>query len=281
MATELFNGFLRLGNFPLDQSSVFQNFTDAYNYAATNETAYLGQVIAVVDSIEEEVSIYTLTFPSDGFEGRYELVGIASGDSAIRLINGKAPDEDGVVTLYGTDIQISESDAKTIAEALSILSSITETETEITFSKTVVVERLTGLNTSLIGQPTDAINLQYLNSSIDNSLIGSTKTVKAILTNTGRAYADEYFDFPVDSVIRKVRVDITQAYSITDITLSIGGLIVVSPSDIFETEIGTYIVETDKVITTTGPLIATLSAASATGAAKVFIDYILNPYDNN
>ena len=67
MATEIFNGFLRLSNFPLDKSSVFESFADAYNYAATNETAYPGQIIAVVDYTEQAVSIYTLTFSERRF----------------------------------------------------------------------------------------------------------------------------------------------------------------------------------------------------------------------
>jgi len=280
MATELFNGFLRLNNFPLDGSSVFYNYADAYNYAASNETAYAGQIIVVVDSLEKIVSVYVLTFPSDGFEGNFELVGVSNDSgSNIRIVNEKVPDENGKITLYGTDIQVSEEDARNLIEILNTFISIIDAGT--ISLEMVSASRVTGISSGNIQQLSDAINLEYLQTSIAVAGIGDIKTVKAILSNTGRAYGIEYFDFPVNSVIRKVRVNITEEYSPTDITLSIGELNIVDADEIFETEIGSYIVEADKKILNSGPLIATLSSPSSTGSAIVYIDYITNPYDNN
>jgi hypothetical protein len=74
--TEIFNGFLRLSNFPLDKSSVFSNLIDATNYAANNKTAYAGQLIAVINEDAKDVAIYTLTFPSEGSSARFILVEI-------------------------------------------------------------------------------------------------------------------------------------------------------------------------------------------------------------
>ena len=285
MATEIFNGFLRLGNFPLDKSSVFESFADAYNYAATNETAYPGQIIAVVDYTEQAVSIYTLTFPSEGFEGNFELVGVSNGDgSSIRLVNGKAPDVEGLITIYGTDIQISETDARSLSSLLDVIDAIDASGNTnfITFNKPIVVERITGLIKGQIQDPTDAINLEYLQDSIETATIGLTRTVKAVLNNTGRAFDDTYLDFPVGSRITKVRIDITEPYDTsTNITLTIGGTVIAEPDDIFENEIGSYIIESNKQITTSGPLIATLGSLSTGGAAIVLIEYLENPYDNN
>jgi hypothetical protein len=284
MATELFNGFLRLGKFPLDGSSVFQSFADAYNYAATNETAYAGQIVVVVDQTAQTVSVYTLTFPSEGFEGNFELIGVSNnGDGAnIRTINSKSPDSEGIITLYGTDIRISETDARLLSTVLSAIESISGEGETIQFSKPIVVSRITGLVTGQIQNLTDAVNLQYLQTSINTAIIGVTKTVKAVLNSNGRAFDDQYLDFPVGSIIRKVRLDIIQPYDTsTNITLSIGGLVIMEPNDIFETEVGSYIVESNKIVTTSGPLIASLGSFSTGGSAIVLIDYTENPYDNN
>jgi hypothetical protein len=43
-------GYQRLGDFPLDASSVFDNFTALQTFAASNGTAYAGQVCAVKDT---------------------------------------------------------------------------------------------------------------------------------------------------------------------------------------------------------------------------------------
>ena len=40
----------RQGAFPLDKSSVFASMNDAQTYAQTNPTAYVGQVISVVEN---------------------------------------------------------------------------------------------------------------------------------------------------------------------------------------------------------------------------------------
>jgi hypothetical protein len=43
-------GYQRLGDFPLDASSVFESFAALQTYAATNGTAYPGQIVAVRDT---------------------------------------------------------------------------------------------------------------------------------------------------------------------------------------------------------------------------------------
>jgi len=189
MGTQLFNGFTRLSNFPLDERSVFSSYQDAYNYAASDPTAYAGQIIAVVDEIAEEVSIYNLIFPSEVVDINFELQGIAGGTGTIRYINSLAPDEDGNIVITGTDITLSATDARTVAEVLAIFEGIGETEFEILFSKVIRTERVTGI-TEIIG-PTDAVSREYLENVITTSQIGIRKTVQMILDNTGRNNIEE------------------------------------------------------------------------------------------
>jgi len=276
MAREIFQGYLRLANFPLDGSTIFSTLPAAEEYAASNPTAYPGQVIAVVDSEESEVLIFIITFPySLGHVGTYELKEIA-GLGTINIINDKLPDENGVITIYGTDIKISESNAQTITEFLNNIDIVSD-ETTIYFEKILSVGKVTGIVTESIDNDTDAINKEYLDITIASNKVGISRTVLVVLTNTGRAAEDQYFDIPAGAIIKKVVVNITQAYT-AEIVIKVGEQIIIGADEIFETEIGTYIKEPNLLITTTNP-VSSVITGSATGTANVYIDYILQPYD--
>lgn len=284
MATELFNGFIRLDNFPLDERSIFSSYEEANNYAADDPTAYAGQILAVVNESDREVSIYNLIFSSD--ESRnFGLQGIAgSGNGTVEFINGLAPiDDTGNVIITGSDITISTEDARTIAEAFAILDGITEAEFELLFSKMINVERITGLDTEQIQEPSDAINLEYLQQTQATIMIGSTRTVQANLTNTGRNNSSpDWYDFKNGDIINRIIVKIIEPYQEVGITLKIGSYILVEPDDIFETEIGTYIVEPSLKLSLATPksLDVFLDSVSATGSAAVYIEFTQNPYDS-
>jgi len=279
MVTELFHGYLRLKNFPLDESSIFSTYQDAYNYAASNQTAYAGQVIAVVNIGDRDVSIYNLVFPPAGSEINLELQGIASGIGAIRFVNGEAPNEDGEVVIDGTHIQVSSTDTRTVAEVLALFEGLTITEDEFIFDRTINAERLTGLATAQIELLTDAINLEYFNTYLADSEKAEVRTVQAILDNTGRAYDVQHWDFQIGDIITKVVVKITEAYSSTNITLTIGSTEIMNAEYIFEDAIGDYIYEPNIELTETGTMLTELSAASITGAATVYIEYTRDLYE--
>ena len=58
--------------FPLDKNSVFYSMSDAQTYAQTNPTAYVGQVIAVV---EEGVStVYQIKNATGDLEGDVDAI---------------------------------------------------------------------------------------------------------------------------------------------------------------------------------------------------------------
>lgn len=283
MATELFNGFIRLGNFPLDERSTFLSYQDADNYAASDPTAYPGQIIAVVNEIAQEVSIYNLIYPSD--PGRnYDLQGIAgSGNGTVEFVNNLEPDENGYLTIRATDIQISLTDARTVAEVLSVFEGVSKTEFELIFSKIVHAGRITGIDTAQIQDPSDAINLEYLQQSQATVLSAATRTVQVILNSTGRDNSNPaWYDFVSGDIITRVVVNITAAYDEVDITLKIGSQTIVEPSDIFETQIGTYIVEPSLKLSLPSPasMDVFLDGGSLTGSAIVYIEFTRNPYDS-
>ena len=75
--TPTFNGYERLGQFPLDKYSTFTSKAKAEQYALDGQTgqspAYVGQVISVEDN--GKVNVYVI-------DPNFSLVGIASGASS-------------------------------------------------------------------------------------------------------------------------------------------------------------------------------------------------------
>lgn len=59
MPTSLITQFSRVLAQPLETNSIFTSYTNAKNYAATNKTAYAGQVIRVVD--QDGVTVFVIT----------------------------------------------------------------------------------------------------------------------------------------------------------------------------------------------------------------------------
>lgn len=63
MPASLLTQFNRVLAQPIETNSVFTSYTNAKNYAATNKTAYAGQIIRVVD--ENGVTVYVITKQKD------------------------------------------------------------------------------------------------------------------------------------------------------------------------------------------------------------------------
>lgn len=80
---------------PLDNSSVWKSLTEAQAYAQTDPTAYVGQILSVVDNAAETVEVYKIT----NTDGDLELVGtVPVGDG-----NTVDVGTDGKIKLHGID----------------------------------------------------------------------------------------------------------------------------------------------------------------------------------
>jgi hypothetical protein len=274
MATEIFNGFLRLGDFPLDESSIFSTYASAETYAKENATAYAGQIIAVVTEVK--VDLYLITYPfTENYQGNFELTEVGSA-GGIESVNGITP-VDNVVTIYGTDIKISVEDATTIATSLSRLEGITANETTITSTKTISAPKIS-ITGNINLNTTDAVNSQHLETRLDSKRKGITYTIKYALTNTGKPYDVNDIDLPVGAVITKVKLYITQAYQ-SPINVKIGNQIVMSSTDIFEDTIGLYILEPNLIVEQISSFTVETDVISATGAGTIYIEYITREYN--
>lgn len=88
-------GYQRLGDFPLDASSVFDNFTALQTFAASNGTAYAGQVCAVKDTgllyiIRTDMSLSQV----GATPGVADVTGLATALAGkADLVSGKIPAE--------------------------------------------------------------------------------------------------------------------------------------------------------------------------------------------
>ena len=62
---DIIKPFHRRNPLPLDRSSLYTSYIDAENYAENDPSAYLGQVVSVVDGTERVVTIYKVVYSGD------------------------------------------------------------------------------------------------------------------------------------------------------------------------------------------------------------------------
>ena len=83
------SGMNRMGQFPLDMSSVYYDMESLEAYATSGSIAYVGQVVSLVDEENNKVTCVSLM----GLEKAKEEVGRLSNE-AVALLNEMACDHD-------------------------------------------------------------------------------------------------------------------------------------------------------------------------------------------
>jgi hypothetical protein len=245
-------GYLRLGNFPLDASSVYSTLDDAETYVSQNPTAYPGQLVAVADEDNETVTVYQVSYRSGGGLELQSLVANATGN--VRSINGILPDINGNITLDLDHLDL-------------ILTFLEDTEDRVIFSKAVSVD------TTLIEEDDDVITKKYLESSIDLISRGTLRTLSTTFDEDGGTTTQI---IPGGAVIKKAVLKITEVFDQADITILINSSILFGPSDIFETETGIFVLE--PMVRLSGdasneyPVVITVDS-STKGLAELYIDF--------
>ena len=81
------SGMNRMGQFPLDMSSVYYDMESLEAYATSGAIAYVGQIVSLVDEANKKVTVYSI----QNIEGDLKEVGtIPMGDDkSIEVVNGK------------------------------------------------------------------------------------------------------------------------------------------------------------------------------------------------
>lgn len=247
METQIFNGYSRLGSFPLDDKSIFSTYALAVTYAASNTTAYAGQLIAVVEN--QVVDIYTLRFPIDGETGTFIL-------QSIRM------------------------DSDTLSEHITDIPMIGETPSYLQFDKIISVERIMGLVTAEITEPNDAVNLELLRTTQESIERGLTRTIVIPVELVG---VNPAFPFVIGDIIKRVTVVIETAYDQpTNFTIIIGEQEIMSADDIFEQpseEPSSYIIEPMTTINTNSTIninLLPVGDAPTIGSAIIYVDVLYN-----
>jgi flagellar basal body rod protein FlgF len=88
------SGMNRMGQFPLDMSSVYYNKAELEAYAASGAIAYVGQIISLVDEVNKKVTVYSI----QNTDGLLKEVGtIPLGDGSTIEVSSN-----GVVSLLGS-----------------------------------------------------------------------------------------------------------------------------------------------------------------------------------
>jgi hypothetical protein len=155
-----FRGYLRMGDFPLDSSSVFESVVLAQAYADSNSTAYAGQMIAVVNDTARSVTIYQLGFKVDTGAAGFALqeVQTATSGEFVKSVNGIEPDEDGNVEItLGAEID-------------SLLDALTVTSTLIASDRRISVP------TANISGNDDVITKKYMEDYVETNMLDKNES---------------------------------------------------------------------------------------------------------
>jgi hypothetical protein len=257
-------GYLRLGNFPLDASSVFESFSEANIYADTNPTAYLGQIIAVANNQNETVTIYQVGYKSGGGLEIQSLVADATGN--VRSINNILPDVNGNITLDLEHLDL-------------ILTFLEDTENEVVFSKPISIDKI------LINSDSHVINKAYLEARVDSITVGMVRTLKTEFSTSSATTTET---IPGGATIKKAFVRIIDAYegflANEGIRIVINNKELFSRNDIYETEEGgVFLVEPmvrlDGTAANKYSVIVEINGTPIAGSAELQIDFNIDYID--
>jgi hypothetical protein len=255
-------GYLRLGSFPLDASSVFSDINSAAVYAETNPTAYLGQLVAVVDETDRNVTVYKLGYKINQEQEGLELQALLDNGAGgvVKSVNGIEPDINGNVTI-------------TIEKLDEILTFLEDTESRVIFNKPISIPTIQiGQNNG--PQPNDVVTASYLEARVDDITKGTVRSIELPFTHTGGSSEPIV---PGGSIIKKAIVEISSAFNGT-IEILVGDQVIFAQSEIFETITGIYIAEPFIILPTTQPkypIIINVTSATQ-GIAKFYLDFNLD-----
>jgi hypothetical protein len=253
-------GYLRLGSFPLDASTVFGSYDEAKAYAEYNPTAYAGQIVSVVDDRETErtVIVYKLNF-SDEPGKNFELGALIGADGTNGQIDGN-----NVFHTYAPN-QI-----EAISAIINFLTGILSYTTGDTVEGHVISKLK--VDTNQISESNDVITRGYLDSAINFNTIGVVKTVQVLLDTTG---GQSEVALPGNSRIKKITVDIENGYGpLTGISIYLGS---------YTGDTGVFTIDPDPIVAPgdiiqhPGGSITHIDLNEHIGIAMKFIKVVIQP----
>jgi hypothetical protein len=189
-------GYLRLGSFPLDASTVYPTLAEAEAYAWYNPTAYPGQVVSIVNEVNRTVAVYKVDY-SDEPGKTYELSPLYGSD------------EDGAILTSNIFHYNNETDQQqNLEEILDFLLRLLSNNPLSSYPEGHTINKLR-VDTAQISDSNDVITKGYLESEIRTNTIGVVKTIQVVCNPNG-GVSDAAI--PPFSKIKKITIDIDPAY---------------------------------------------------------------------
>jgi hypothetical protein len=194
-------GYLRLGSFPLDASTVYPTLAEAEAYAWYNPTAYPGQVVSVVNEVSQTVTVYKIDYmrspSSDGLNKAYRLSPVYG------------PDEEGTILTdnvfhYNNEVEADQ----TLNDILNFLLRLLSNNPLSSYPEGHTINKLR-VDSLQISGDNDVITKGYLDSKIMMNTIGVMKTIQVVCTPNG-GVSDAAI--PPFSKIKKITIDVDPAY---------------------------------------------------------------------
>jgi len=238
-------GYARVGNFPLDASSIFGNIEDAEEYILTDSSAYAGQIISIVNIDTREVISYRVGFG----ESTLELQELVSGDS--EQLNK-------ILT--------------SINEILAFMNLFIITDNDITISEKTL--KASTIKVSQISEGDDVVTVDYLDAAIESSFAGMERTILIPMDFNGGGAGS----FSLTSFFSSISITVTESYD-QPIALYFGDTKILSSDYIKETidpgeDVSVTIFNLNKAYNLTGQIRITPDAICTTGSGKIKVTYI-------
>lgn len=156
--------FDRMGQFPLDMSSVFYNKEELENYASSNPIAYVGQIVSLVDEDNKKVTVYSI----QNVEGDLQELGTVSDVSKYLAGTGIVIGEDNTISVDVDNETIEIVDGKLSA----VIPDYADTDTK---TNIVSGDSYISIEGSLIENDSNTFTISIDESEL-KTLIGATTT---------------------------------------------------------------------------------------------------------
>ena len=156
--------FNRMGQFPLDMSSVFYTKKELEDYVSSNPIAYVGQIVSLVDEDNKKVTVYSI----QNVEGDLQELGALSDVSKYLAGAGIVISEDGTISVAVDNETIEIVDGK--LSAITPDYADTDTKTNIVSGDSYI-----SIEGSLVENDSNTFTISIDESKL-KTLIGATTT---------------------------------------------------------------------------------------------------------
>lgn len=209
---DITRSFRRVFNVPLDYSTIFDTYQDAEDYAKGDgsdskklgKTAYLGQIISVVNTGDSTVKVYKIVFGTGGQNAPYGLEQIATGDDGSAGGGGSTEEAFVFRTKNGNITVPAGSD---LTEVVSILKQISDLKSD-------------GVTTSAVStREGDTV----VNSNVDFTTALNSVT-RYVLEHSSDGKISEDIDYDGETIVRSGSTIAEAFQAVVDQIFQTGGV---------------------------------------------------------